>query len=93
LGDDCRYGRRRAAYDRDGGTDGGLPRAAGSECLGELALVSRAEELALRTIADGTIDVRPWLSVRIGLGAVADAVAQMSGPLAPVRSLVDPRRP
>jgi 2-desacetyl-2-hydroxyethyl bacteriochlorophyllide A dehydrogenase len=49
-------------------------------------------ELALRSIADGKIDVRPWLSERIGLGAVADAVAKMSGPLAPVRSLVDPRR-
>ncbi len=49
-------------------------------------------DLALRSIADGTIDVRPWLSERIGLGAVADAVAKMSGPMAPVRSLVDPRR-
>jgi len=36
--------------------------------------------------------VRPWLSARIGLNAVAEAVAQMSGPLAPVRSLVDPRK-
>jgi threonine dehydrogenase-like Zn-dependent dehydrogenase len=49
-------------------------------------------ELALRSIANGTIDVRPWLSKRIGLSAVAAAVATMSGPLAPVRSLVDPRR-
>lgn len=49
-------------------------------------------ELALRAIADGRIDVRPWLSERIGLGAVADAVAGMSGPLAPIRSLIDPRR-
>jgi threonine dehydrogenase-like Zn-dependent dehydrogenase len=49
-------------------------------------------ELALRSIADGSIDVRPWLSERIGLGAVADAVAQMSGPGAPIRSLVDPRK-
>jgi 2-desacetyl-2-hydroxyethyl bacteriochlorophyllide A dehydrogenase len=49
-------------------------------------------ELALRSIADGSIDIRPWLSERIGLGAVADAVAQMSGPLAPIRSVIDPRR-
>jgi threonine dehydrogenase-like Zn-dependent dehydrogenase len=49
-------------------------------------------ELALRSIADGTIDIRPWLSERIGIGAVAEAVAQMSGPLAPIRNVVDPRR-
>lgn len=49
-------------------------------------------DLALRSIADGSIDVRPWLSERIGLGAVAGAVAQMSGPLAPIRNVVDPRR-
>ena len=49
-------------------------------------------QLALRSIADGRIDVRPWLSERIGLGAVAEAVAQMSSPLAPIRSVVDPRR-
>jgi 2-desacetyl-2-hydroxyethyl bacteriochlorophyllide A dehydrogenase len=48
-------------------------------------------ELALRSIADGRIDVRPWLSERIGLGGVADAVATMSGPLAPIRHVVDPR--
>ncbi len=49
-------------------------------------------ELALRCIADGQIDVRPWLSRRIGLSGVADAVATMSGPLAPIRHVVDPRR-
>jgi threonine dehydrogenase-like Zn-dependent dehydrogenase len=48
-------------------------------------------ELALRSIADGSIDIRPWLSPRIGLGAVPEAVVQMSGPLAPIRSVVDPR--
>jgi threonine dehydrogenase-like Zn-dependent dehydrogenase len=48
-------------------------------------------ELALRSIANGDIDVRPWLSERIGLGDVAAAVAQMSGPLAPIRNVVDPR--
>jgi threonine dehydrogenase-like Zn-dependent dehydrogenase len=49
-------------------------------------------ELALRSIAHGDIDVRPWLSERIGLGEVAAAVTQMSGPLAPIRNVVDPRR-
>jgi threonine dehydrogenase-like Zn-dependent dehydrogenase len=48
--------------------------------------------LALRSIADGRIDVRPWLGGRIGLGAVAQAVADMSGPTAPIRTVVDPRR-
>ena len=49
-------------------------------------------ELALRSIADGRIDIRPWLSERIGLGSVAEAVARMSGPLAPIRHVIDPRR-
>jgi threonine dehydrogenase-like Zn-dependent dehydrogenase len=50
-------------------------------------------ELALRCIADGKIDIRPWLSERIGLGGVSEAVARMSGPSAPIRHIVDPRRP
>lgn len=49
-------------------------------------------ELAMRSIADGSIDVTPWLGARIGLGEVGKALAEMSGPLAPVRSVVDPRR-
>ncbi len=49
-------------------------------------------ELALRSIADGKVDVKPWLGERIGLNAVAAAVDDMSGPLAPVRTVVDPRR-
>jgi threonine dehydrogenase-like Zn-dependent dehydrogenase len=48
-------------------------------------------ELALRSIADGSIDIAPWLGERIGLGRVEQAVAEMSGPLAPVRTVVDPR--
>lgn len=48
-------------------------------------------ELALRSIADGKIDVRAWLGERIGLSGVAEAMAQMSGPTAPVRTVVDPR--
>jgi 2-desacetyl-2-hydroxyethyl bacteriochlorophyllide A dehydrogenase len=48
-------------------------------------------ELALRTITDGRIDVRSWLGERIGLNGVASAMSQMSGPLAPVRTVVDPR--
>jgi threonine dehydrogenase-like Zn-dependent dehydrogenase len=49
-------------------------------------------ELALRSIAEGKIDVAPWLGARIGLGGVASALAGMSGPLAPIRTVVDPRR-
>lgn len=48
-------------------------------------------ELAMRAIADGRIDVTPWLGGRIGLSGVAQAVAELSGPLAPVRTVVDPR--
>ena len=49
-------------------------------------------ELALRSIADGRIDVRPWLGARIGLGGVEDALTRMSDPASPVRTVVDPRR-
>ena len=49
-------------------------------------------ELALRSIADGRVDVTPWVGARIGLGEVGSALAQMSGPLAPVRTVVDPRK-
>lgn len=52
----------------------------------------RDMELALRSICDGSIDVRPWLGQSIGLRGVADAIDQMSGPGAPVRTVVDPRR-
>jgi 2-desacetyl-2-hydroxyethyl bacteriochlorophyllide A dehydrogenase len=48
-------------------------------------------ELALRSIADGKIDVTPWLGARIGLAGVGQAIAEMSGPLALVRTVVDPR--
>jgi threonine dehydrogenase-like Zn-dependent dehydrogenase len=49
-------------------------------------------DLALRTIADGKIDVSAWLGATIGLSGVAAAVADLSGPTAPVRTVVDPRR-
>jgi len=48
-------------------------------------------DLALRAIADGRIDVTPWLGGRVGLSGVADAVANLSGPGSPVRTVVDPR--
>lgn len=48
-------------------------------------------ELALRAIADGRIDVAPWLGERIGLSGVASAMAGMTSPNAPVRTCVDPR--
>ncbi len=49
-------------------------------------------DLALRSIADGRIDVRPWLGACIGLGGVGDSLAKMSDPSSPVRTVVDPRR-
>lgn len=48
--------------------------------------------LALQTIAEGKIDIPSWVGERIGLSGVAEAVGLMSGPLAPVRTVVDPRR-
>ncbi|MEY2926522.1 MAG: hypothetical protein RL367_999, partial [Pseudomonadota bacterium] len=48
-------------------------------------------ELALRSIAEGTIDVTDWLGTRIAPLGVAAALANMSGPLAPIRTVVDPR--
>jgi len=49
-------------------------------------------DLALRSIADGKIDITPWLGGRIGLAGVAEALDAMSSPTAPVRTVVDPRR-
>jgi 2-desacetyl-2-hydroxyethyl bacteriochlorophyllide A dehydrogenase len=49
-------------------------------------------ELARRAIADGTIDVRPWIGARIGLEGVQDTLAKMNDPASPVRTVVDPRR-
>lgn len=48
-------------------------------------------QLAMEAIADGRIDVRPWLGDRIGLGGVADALANLDDPSRPVRTVVDPR--
>jgi threonine dehydrogenase-like Zn-dependent dehydrogenase len=48
--------------------------------------------LALRSIADGRIDVRPWLGAPIGLSGVGDALTEMADPASPVRTVVDPRR-
>ncbi|MCW1403775.1 zinc-binding dehydrogenase [Novosphingobium sp. MW5] len=48
-------------------------------------------DLAMRAIGDGRIDVAPWIGARIGRSGVAEAMAAMSGPGAPVRVVVDPR--
>jgi threonine dehydrogenase-like Zn-dependent dehydrogenase len=48
-------------------------------------------ELALRAIADGRIDVTPWLGARIGLSGVGEALDRMTDPASPVRTVVDPR--
>ena len=50
-------------------------------------------DLALRSIADGRIDVEPWLGGQVGLSGVGKALDQMRDPAAPVRTVVDPRRP
>lgn len=49
-------------------------------------------ELAMRSVDEGSIDVAPWLGGRIGLSQVAETIAGMSSPVAPVRTVVDPRR-
>ncbi|MDG2003646.1 MAG: zinc-binding dehydrogenase [Novosphingobium sp.] len=49
-------------------------------------------DLALRSIDDGSIDITPWLGDRIGLSKVAETIASMSDPDAPVRTVVDPRQ-
>ncbi|MFI5046166.1 MAG: zinc-binding dehydrogenase [Acidimicrobiia bacterium] len=49
-------------------------------------------DLAMQSIADGRIDVTPWLGARIGLGGVEDSLVQMRDPSAPVRTVVDPRQ-
>lgn len=48
-------------------------------------------ELALRAIHEGRVDVRPWVGASIGLSGVSAALAEMSGPAAPVRTVIDPR--
>jgi 2-desacetyl-2-hydroxyethyl bacteriochlorophyllide A dehydrogenase len=50
-------------------------------------------DLAMRAIADGRIDVKPWLGQGIGVSGVALALATMSNPDAPVRTIIDPRLP
>jgi len=49
-------------------------------------------DLALRTIAEGKIDIDAWIGARIGLGEVGAALTAMRDPAAPVRTVVDPRR-
>jgi threonine dehydrogenase-like Zn-dependent dehydrogenase len=49
-------------------------------------------DLAMRAIADGRVDVRPWLGPGVGLEGVAGALAAMDDPGSPVRTVVDPTR-
>ena len=49
-------------------------------------------ELAMRSIADGRIDVAAWMGPGVGLSGVEAALKQMSSPAAPVRTIVDPRQ-
>lgn len=54
--------------------------------------------LALKSIAEARVDLRPWLGVGVGVGigiglsGVGDALAKMDNPASPVRTVVDPRR-
>jgi len=49
-------------------------------------------DLALRAIADGRIDILPWLGAPVGLSGVADALEGIANPANPIRTVVDPRR-
>jgi threonine dehydrogenase-like Zn-dependent dehydrogenase len=49
-------------------------------------------QLALRSIANGSIDIKPWIGARVGRSGVGAALAQMSGPQAAIRTVVDPRK-
>jgi threonine dehydrogenase-like Zn-dependent dehydrogenase len=49
-------------------------------------------DLALRSIADGKIDIESWIGARIGLTGVDAALHEMGTPAAPVRTVVDPRK-
>jgi 2-desacetyl-2-hydroxyethyl bacteriochlorophyllide A dehydrogenase len=49
-------------------------------------------EAALRAIADGKIDVTPWLGPTIGLSGVAEALDGIADPANPIRTVVDPRK-
>jgi 2-desacetyl-2-hydroxyethyl bacteriochlorophyllide A dehydrogenase len=48
--------------------------------------------LALRSIADGKVDVSSWLGGHIGLAGVEEALHAMNSGSAPVRTVLDPRR-
>ncbi|MEZ4215201.1 MAG: zinc-binding dehydrogenase [Myxococcota bacterium] len=53
-----------------------------------------ADMIAARdAIVSGAVDLRPWLGEGIGLSGVADALARMSDPASPIRTVVDPSRP
>ncbi|MEW1722731.1 zinc-binding dehydrogenase [Streptomyces sp. NPDC093109] len=50
--------------------------------------------LALKSIADGTTDVRPWLAPRrIGLSGLKQALESSTESSAPIRTIVDPLLP
>jgi threonine dehydrogenase-like Zn-dependent dehydrogenase len=43
-------------------------------------------------IAQGKVDLRPWLGEGIGLSGIEDALKRMSDPAEPIRRVVDPTR-
>jgi threonine dehydrogenase-like Zn-dependent dehydrogenase len=49
-------------------------------------------DLALRLIADGTVDIGSWIGACIGLSDVEASLLAMNSAKAPVRTVVDPRK-
>ncbi len=49
-------------------------------------------DLALRSIAEGKIDIATWIGARIGLNGVDAALHELGSPASPVRTVVDPRQ-
>ncbi len=47
--------------------------------------------LSLNSIADGKIDVTPWIGAKVGLSGVGDGLEGITNPDNPIRTLVDPR--
>ena len=53
----------------------------------------RSAKAMTEAVTDGAIDVRPWLGEAIGVAGIGDALAGLSDPASPIRTVVDPRLP
>jgi threonine dehydrogenase-like Zn-dependent dehydrogenase len=47
---------------------------------------------ALRCLAEGLVDTRPWIGRSFGLSSVAEELAKVGDPVNPIRTFVDPRK-